>query len=169
MRIAVSGKSGCGNTTVSKMLAASLNLSFINYTFRSMAEELGLDLRDVLAMAEGDDSWDKRLDERQIELSKRGDCVVGSRLAAWLIPDASLRVFLRARSETRADRIQRREGGSLAEIVAFTEMRDRNDHERYKRIYGIDNDDLSSIDLVIDVDDLSPESIVALIAERARG
>jgi cytidylate kinase len=34
LRIAISGKSGCGNTTVSRMVAEKLGLRFINFTFR---------------------------------------------------------------------------------------------------------------------------------------
>ena len=43
MRIAISSKSGCGNTTVSKMLAEKLGYKMINFTFRQMAEERGVD------------------------------------------------------------------------------------------------------------------------------
>ena len=50
--------------------------------------------------------------------------------------------------------------------MAQTEMRDRNDSARYKRIYGIDNSDTSVADLVIDTDDRTPEEIVELISEK---
>ena len=39
LRIAISGKSGCGNTTVSGLLAQKLGIKLINYTFRQLAEE----------------------------------------------------------------------------------------------------------------------------------
>ncbi|MGN0906576.1 MAG: hypothetical protein ACI4NM_05455 [Bullifex sp.] len=50
--------------------------------------------------------------------------------------------------------------------MAQTEMRDRNDSARYRRIYGIDNGDTSVADLVIDTDDRTPEEIVAIIMEK---
>ncbi|MDR1566822.1 MAG: cytidylate kinase, partial [Treponema sp.] len=43
IRIAVSGKSGCGNTTVSRLVADALDLRFINFTFRSLAREKNMD------------------------------------------------------------------------------------------------------------------------------
>jgi len=43
IKIAISGRSGCGNTTISKMAADSLGLRFINFTFRSLAQERGLE------------------------------------------------------------------------------------------------------------------------------
>ena len=44
LRIAISGKSGCGNTTVSGMLAKTLGVTLINYTFRQLAAGKGMKL-----------------------------------------------------------------------------------------------------------------------------
>ncbi|MDR1862326.1 MAG: AAA family ATPase [Treponema sp.] len=164
LKIAISGKSGCGNTTVSRLLADSLELRFINFTFRSLAQEKGLELAEVLALAAKDDSWDREVDSRQVSLAREeGGCVLGSRLAIWMLPEADLKVFLTAGPETRAARIRTREGGSLEKIAAFTAERDRQDRERYIRIYNIDNDDYSFADLIIDTDVLSPMKITELI------
>ena len=164
VRIAVSGKSGCGNTTVSRILAETLKLRFINFTFRTLAEERGLEFRDVLALAEEDDSWDIEVDTRQVKLAREGGgCVIGSRLAIWMLPEADFKVFLTAAPETRAKRIQKREGGSIGDIAQFTAVRDRQDHERYLRIYKIDNDDYSFADLVIDTDKIKAPAIAKKI------
>ena len=170
IKIAVSGKSGCGNTTVSHLLAEALGLRFINFTFRTLAEERGLDLKEVLALAATDDSWDREVDFRQVELAREeGGCVLGSRLAIWMLPEADLKVFLTASPEIRAKRIQNREGGDLEDISEFTAERDRQDRERYMRIYGIDNNDHSIADLVIDTDNIEPEEIVAMITAKLEG
>lgn len=163
--IAISGKSGCGNTTVSKRVAEMLGHSFINYTFRKMAEERGKSLAEILALAEGDPSWDRLLDKRQVELAHSQDCVIGSRLAMWLLPDADLRVYLKARAEIRVDRIFAREGGNREEIAQFTAQRDIRDHRRYIETYGIDTDDLSSAHLVIDTERWDAEQIARIIAD----
>jgi cytidylate kinase len=168
LKIAVSGKSGCGNTTISRIVAEKLNLSFINFTFRSLAEERGMSLKEVLAAAAADDAWDREVDSRQTALARaaRG-CVLGSRLAIWMLGEADLKVYLKAAPETRARRIVLREGGDLRETAEFTVERDRQDRERYLRIYGIDNDDFSFADLVVETDPLNPEEIAALIAGAA--
>ncbi|MDR3114028.1 MAG: cytidylate kinase family protein [Treponema sp.] len=164
LRIAISGKSGCGNTTVSKLVAESLGLRFINLTFRNLAQEQGKALADILALAAEDDAWDKELDRRQVALAREeGGCVLGSRLAIWLLSEADLKVYLTARGETRAGRIMKREGGTLADIAAFTEERDRQDRERYLRIYGIDNDAYAFADLILNTDDLDPHRIAQRI------
>jgi CMP/dCMP kinase len=164
LKIAVSGKSGCGNTTVSRLLADALDIRFINFTFRNLAQEKGLSLKEVLALAAKDDSWDREVDTRQVEMAReQGGCVLGSRLAIWMLEEADLKVFLTAQAETRAKRIQGREGESLAAVAEFTASRDKQDHERYLRIYNINNDDYSFADLVIDTDDINPAEIVKLI------
>ncbi|MDR2517966.1 MAG: AAA family ATPase [Spirochaetaceae bacterium] len=167
-RIAVSGKSGCGNTTVSRIAAEKLGLRFINFTFRNLAEERGLSLKEVLDLAGADSSWDRELDRRQAALAREnGGCVLGSRLAIWMLPEADLKVYLKASGETRARRITRREGGDLAAVAAFTAERDRQDRARYLRIYQIDNDDFSFADLVIDTDHQGPAEIAGLIIDAA--
>jgi cytidylate kinase len=169
LRIAISGKSGCGNTTISRMVADTLNLRFINFTFRSLAEERNLTLKDVMERAAKDDAWDREVDRRQVAIAlENGGCVLGSRLAIWMLKEAGFKVYLRAKPETRAARIVKREGGSLEEVAAFTAERDRQDRERYLRIYQIDNDLYDFADLVIDTDDLDPAQIAALIVEGVR-
>ena len=159
-KITISGKSGCGNTTVSRILSEKLKIRFINFTFRSLAQEKGLDLKKILELAAKDDFWDREVDTRQVELAReKGGCVLGSRLAIWMLPEADIKIFLEASPETRAKRIQAREGGSLEDILKFTSERDRQDQERYKRIYKIDNDDHSFADLVIDVNTTGVEEI----------
>jgi cytidylate kinase len=167
-RIAVSGKSGCGNTTVSSLVSERLGLRFINFTFRSLAAEHGIDLAEVLRRAKSDDYWDRTVDARQVALARAdGGCVLGSRLAIWMLPEADLKVYLRATAATRVARIHRREGGDMAGIAAFTAARDHADQSRYRELYGIDTDDFAFADLVIDVDELDPEAIAGLIITAA--
>jgi len=169
IKIAISGRSGCGNTTVSKMIAETLGLRFINFTFRSLAQERGLDLKTVLELAAEDDSWDREVDSRQTELAREGGgCVLGSRLAIWMLEEADLKVYLDATALVRAQRIVKREGGSIEDVASFTAERDRQDHGRYLRIYNIDTDNYSFADLIIDTGKLTPEEITNVIVEKAK-
>lgn len=161
LKIAISGKSGCGNSTASKLLAQTLGLKLINYTFRNMAQEMGIEMRELCAMAEKDEKWDRDLDARQVEYANGGDCVLGSRLAIWLLPGADLKVYLTASGETRARRIAGRDDGLYEAVLAETLERDRRDRERYLRLYGIDNDKWQDLaDLVIDTTERKPSMII---------
>ena len=168
IRVAISGKSGCGNTTVSTLLSQKLNVNLINYTFRQLAEEKGITLAQVIENAKTDDSYDIFVDTHQVELALSCSCVLGSRLAIWMLKEADLKVYLYASPEVRAERILNREGGDLQQIKDFTSMRDEEDSRRYKKLYNIDNNDYSFADLVIDTAKYNPEQIVDLIVEELK-
>lgn len=165
LRIAISGLSGCGNTTVSTLLAEKIGIPCINYTFRSLAEEMHIPLKEVMQRAKGDFTFDRLVDQKQLEQAQLTSCVLGSRLAIWVLKEAQLKVYLAASSLVRAQRIYQREGGDLAAIQQFTAMRDADDTRRYKQLYGIDNTDYAFVDLCIDTEQHQPEAIVALIIE----
>ena len=165
MRIAISSKSGCGNTTVSTLLSEKLGYHMVNFTFRQMAQERGVDFWTFCRMAEDDYDIDRELDRRQVEMAmEQKDCILASRLAIWMLKEADLKVYLTATAETRAKRIYTREGGSLEERYKETVRRDENDTNRYKTIYGIDNSKPEECaDLIIATDDKTPDEIVSLI------
>lgn len=164
MRVAISGRSGCGNTTVSTFVAERMGYPLINFTFRNLAQERGVDFWAFCKMAEKDDSIDRELDARQVAMAlEQTNCVLGSRLAIWMLEDADLKVYLEASLEERVTRIHKREGGSWQDRLIETKRRDAYDTARYKRIYGIDNTDPTVADLVIQTDSLTPEQVAEII------
>jgi len=168
VRIAISGKSGCGNSTVSGLVADKLGLVLINYTFKSIAQEMGITFAEVCRRAEEDTCFDYKVDKRQVELANSNPCVLGSRLAVWLLKNADLKVYLEADPNTRAARIQKREGGEYDEIYKKTIERDRRDRARYLKLYDIDIDNYGFVDLVIDTRHKDPDKIAEIISNRMR-
>ena len=169
IKIAVSGKSGCGNTTVCNLIAKELDLPVINFTFRSLAQERGIDFKEVLELAATDDSWDREVDIRQVKLARESEgCVIGSRLAIWMLHEADLKVYLTATPEVRARRIAKREDDNPEKVAVFTAERDRQDHARYSRIYNIDTDKYDFVDLIIDTNNALPREIADVIIKKAR-
>ena len=166
LRVAISGKSGCGNTTVSGLLSEKLGIKLINYTFRQLAQEKNMTLAQVIEAAKNDDSYDKYVDKHQVELAMKESCVLGSRLAIWMLKNADLKVYLFASDETRASRVFNREGGDIEQIKAFTAMRDSEDTRRYKEFYDIDNNKYDFVDLFIDVNTKTPDQIVQEILDK---
>lgn len=167
LRIAISGRSGCGNTTVSRLLADCLGIKLVNYTFRSIAEEDGISFDEVCRRAEQSDEDDLRVDKTQVGLARKGPSVLGSRLAIWMLEDADLKVFLTGSPEVRAGRIQIREGGTLEDQMKITSDRDERDYDRYLKLYNIDTHDYSLADLVINTNRFDAEQIVGIIETAA--
>jgi cytidylate kinase len=163
LTIAISGKSGCGNTTVSRMLAERLGLRTVNYTFHDLARERGIAFDELCRLAEQDNRYDLYLDRRQVDLASGGGCVLGSRLAIWLLSGADLKVYLSASLLVRAARIASREGLDPAQAREGIELRDRRDHNRYLRLYSIDIDNYQFADLVVDTEKGDPAWVVQTI------
>ena len=150
VRIAITGKSGCGNTTVSRLVAEELGLRVINYTFKTIAEEMGISFEDLCILAESESRYDRELDRKQVELAAAPGCVLGSRLAIWFLADADFKVYLDGAARVRAARIAEREGLTQQQSLAATNARDKRDRDRYQRLYQIDVDDYDFADLIVD-------------------
>ncbi|HUX12151.1 MAG TPA: AAA family ATPase [Spirochaetia bacterium] len=168
LKIGISGKSGCGNTTVSRLVAERLGIKMINYTFKQIAVERSMDFMELCRLAQTDSSWDLYLDRRQIEMANEVDeCVLGSRLAVWLLENADLKVYLTAPIEVRAARIQQRDNGLVESVLQETLARDRSDHERYLKLYGLDNNKYEFVDLIVNTEHLEPQEVAQIIIRAA--
>jgi cytidylate kinase len=166
-RVAISGKSGCGNTTVSRLVADRLGLVVINYTFKNLARDKGMSFEEIALLAETDPQYDLTIDRMQVQLAERGGCVLGSRLAIWLLRDSAFTVYLKAPLQVRAQRIALREGKDPTIALKETEERDRRDHDRYSRLYGYDINTYDFAALVVDAATLSQEEVAAEIVAHA--
>ena len=150
-RIAISGKSGCGNSTVTRLVAEELGLRIINYTLKDMAAEKGISFDEMVELANSHPPrYDLELDRKLVEMAAAPGCVLGSRLAIWLLEDADLKVYLEAPPEVRARRIAQREGVRFEKAYRAMVRRDELDRERYRKIYRIDVDRYDFADLVLD-------------------
>jgi cytidylate kinase len=167
VRIAISGKSGCGNSSVSRLVAQRLGLRVINYTFKDLAKDRGMSFEDVCRLAETDPQYDLTIDRMQVQLADEGGCVLGSRLAIWLLRDSAFTVYLRAPLEVRAARIAKREGKDPAVALRETDERDRHDADRYERLYGYDVDRFEFAALVVDTEAITQEQVAQEIVEHA--
>ncbi len=169
MRITISGLSGCGNTTATRNVAKALGLKVINYTFRDLARDLGLPFEKLQAMAKKDPVYDYLLEFRQISFAEQEkDCVVGTRLAGWVIDHVDLRVWLHASPEARAWRIAKREGKPFKAVLEYTNKRDKENALRYRKHYGIDLNDRDGYDLIVNTEYLTADQVSALIVAAAK-
>jgi cytidylate kinase len=165
LRIAISGKSGCGNSTVSRLVADRFGLPMINYTFKDLARDNGMSFEEVCAKAEQGPDFDYLIDRMQVEMAGKGACVLGSRLAIWLLRDTAFTVYLDAPPEIRAARISVREDIPYSLSLEKMLARDKRDRDRYQRLYDWDVDDYSFARLVIDAGSLDPEAIADRIVK----
>jgi cytidylate kinase len=170
LKIAISSHSGCGNTTATNNVGTTLNLEVVNYTFRDLAQDLDLPFEEVQQQAAQSRIYDFLTDLNLMRASLRPRVVVGSRLAGWLV-DADLRVWLHAPLEARAKRIFQREPDKHAgyeSVLYRTLQRDEQNRKRYLEVYGIDINDRSDFDIIINTEKLTAEQVSSLIVAAAR-
>lgn len=166
MKIAISGLSGCGNTTTSTVLSKKLGFPLVNFTFRNLAKEKGMSLEELSEKAKYNSDIDKELDTRQASMARENEnAILASRLAIWMLPEADVKVYLEASEKTRAERIMKREGGSLEYQIETTRKRDEENYNRYLNIYGIDCEKYDFADLVIQTDDKTAEQVADIVLE----
>jgi predicted cytidylate kinase len=132
--------------------------------FRDMAIERNLTLPEFGEMALQNSEIDKELDRRIVAIAReKKKLVLEGRLAAHMLHlngIKSFKVWIDADISTRADRISGREGKPQGYVMEEIRVRQKCEHDRYEKIYGIDLDSLAVYDHVVHSDNMTPEEIV---------
>lgn len=166
MIIAIGGKHGTGKSTCAKALAEAYGLRYVSAgeTFRRIARERGISIGELSKLSEEDPSIDRLVDEKTREEARKGDVVLEGQLAPWLA-EGSLKIYVTAPTKERILRISMRDSLSYEEAERETIRREASEKKRYEEYYGIDVDDLSIYDLIVDTGLFSKEETVKILKE----
>ena len=173
MLITISGLPGSGTTTVSRLVASALHLDRVpgGEVFRELAAESGMSLAEFGEHAQHHPEIDRELDDRLTARAREGSCVIESRLAGWLATRAgvvAVRVWVDCDDEVRAARVAERDGTTAEQALGDNADRAALEHARYLAVHGIDLDDRSAYDLVLDSTSTSAQTLADQVVERAR-
>jgi predicted cytidylate kinase len=171
--ITVSGPPGSGTTTTAQHVAARLEVELVpgGEVFRAMAAERQLTLAQFGRYAADHPEVDAELDRRLADRARAGDVLIESRLAAWIARNEGLTAvtaFLDCAPAVRARRVAGREGIDVEQALADNAERQQVERRRYIALYGIDIEDLSVYDLVLDSGALAPAELAARVVDAAR-
>ncbi len=163
--ITVSGLAGSGTTTLCRNLARYYGFKHIyaGLIFRQMAKEMGMTLHEFQEYAELHPEIDREVDRRQVEAAEECNVVIEGRLAGWMVKRADLKIWLDAPMRVRAERVARREGTTVEEAFMAIAEREKGNRKRYLNLYGIDVEDLSIYDLIIDTSKWGPGGVFAIV------
>ncbi|HDO20577.1 MAG: AAA family ATPase [archaeon GB-1845-036] len=153
--ITVSGPPGSGKTRHAKKIAEIFGLRYfsIGRYFREMAENKGLKLEKFHEEAEKDSRFDREADNITIREAKRGNVVLDGHLTGWMAKKyADIKIYLTAPIEARAKRVAKRDKKTFEEALKEVKIREESNRKRYLKFYGIDLNDLSIYDIIINTD-----------------
>lgn len=131
--------------------------------FRERVAQLGVSLEEMTRIAAGDDSFDRFLDDRAKEETRRGGVVLDATLSGWVAVDPDLRIYLTAPLGVRVRRIAEREGRSAEEVERETRLREEAELERFRRYYEYDVGDLSIYDLVLNTELFDADGVAHIL------
>ena len=171
LMICVCGPSGAGKGTLGKQISEMLDISLYSAGdfFRKIADDKGLTVEELSEQA--DKQTDLEVDRRTLEKGLNEDCVIESRISAWVMGSyADFTVYVTAELEERAKRVKKdlkdreaEETGRLEEVKNRIKKRDQDNRDRYKDYYSIDMKDSSRFDMVIDNTDMALEEQKQLV------
>jgi cytidylate kinase len=178
--IVISGWPAVGKTTIACKLAEEFDIVMYNGgdILKMLAEEDKgysvkrddwwdtIEAKKFMEERNSDPSFDKKVDDKLIQIVKKGGAVITSYTLPWLVVDESIiiiKFWLRGSPENRAKRMANRDGISFAEAERITKLRDEENKRIYYRLYGFRfGEDLTVFDYVLNTDRLSLDSLVEI-------
>lgn len=177
LAIAISGLPGSGKSTVAEKLAEKLEMRKVSGgdALRELAIEEGYEPggedwweteagKDFLNLRGADDTFDKKVDNKLLEMAKEGNIILDSWTMPWLL-SFGFKVWIKADEKIRAKRVAGRDSISFDQALKSIKEREKKTFSIYKEIYDIEiGKDFSPFDLVISSDELTPEKIVNILS-----
>jgi cytidylate kinase len=175
--VCICGPSGAGKGTLGSFVAEELGIDYYSAgdLFRGIAKEKGLSVEELSEKA--DKQTDVEVDRKTLEKGLNQDCVIDSRIAAWVLGSYSdFNVYVTADLKERAKRMmedlgnrKNEEGASeLEKAKEIIKKRDKDNRERYEEYYGIDMSNREIFDMVVDNTDMSIEKQEELVGKAVR-
>jgi cytidylate kinase len=178
--IVISGWPAVGKTTIACKLAEEFDSVMYNGgdILKMLAEDKGYSVKGddwwdtaeakkFMGERKSDPSFDKKVDNKLIEIVKKGGAVITSYTLPWLVLEESvviiIKFWLRGSPENRAKRMANRDDISFAEAKSIIKLRDEENKRIYYRLYGFRfGEDLAVFDYVLNTDRLSLDSLVEI-------
>lgn len=174
------GMPAAGKTAAANIISQKLHIEALGIgdMLKEMALERGYkvtgegwwDTPDGIKFLEerkGNSDFDKEADRRLLQKIEKGNIVVTSYTAPW-ISKKGIKCWLDATPETRAKRMSVRDGMSIEKAIEVVRIRDRENYQLYKKMYGIElGKDMKPFNIIVDANTITPEQVAEEIIKEA--
>jgi cytidylate kinase len=177
-KISITGILGSGKSTVCKELTGRYGFRYFSTGViqRELAVKMGMSTYELNKYSETHPEIDGLIDGELINLSDSPDDIVIDSRMAWHFVKDTFKVYLLTDETVAAERVMRAQRGpseryaDTAQAREFLKARRVSENLRYKQTYGVDCDDLTNFDLVIDTTNdapvVPPEKIAEIIISK---
>ena len=167
MIVTITGLPGSGKTSVAKELAKHLHLKHYSMgdIFRAIAKKRKVSVLTLTKQGKLADYLDR---EQQRIAKKNKNCIIDSRLGAYLIKNSNVRIYIYATLKTRVNRIAKRDKMSYKKALHETLSRERQELNHYRKEYNIDYRCKKLYNIVINTEGLSVEETTRKIITKIK-
>jgi len=118
-----------------------------------------------LEQREKNSEFDKKVDEKLVELFKGGGMVITSYTLPWLVENG-IKIWLAASHDSSSKRMQNRDKMSSKEAFEVTKERYDKNKSLYKKLYDFNfGEDISVFDAIINTDNLTAKQVIEISKE----
>jgi cytidylate kinase len=175
LSIVISGWPAVGKTTIAAELAKEFRLEIYNGgdILKMLAGEHGYsisgkdwwdteDAKKFMIERKSNPSFDKEVDQRLVEIVKKGNVVITSYTLPWLVKDA-VKFWLKGSQSNRAKRMAYRDNISLEDAKNIINLRDEDNTKIYHQTYGFNfGEDLAIFDFALNTDLMSLDDLIVI-------
>jgi cytidylate kinase len=174
--ICICGLSGSGKSTQAKIIAKKYRLK--NYSggdaLKALAIEKGYKPQEhgwwesneglrFLKMRSQDLKFDNLIDNKLLEIAKKGNVILDSWTMPWLL-ETGFKIWLGASFQKRAERIAKRDSISVDEAFIALKSKEGKTKSIYKKLYGFKlGEDFTPFDMILDTEHLNIEDVTQVL------
>ena len=179
MLIIVSGFAGSGKSSLADSLGKELKLKVVHASalLRQMSIE-GVsalknaspekiqdwwesdEAKEFMKKRMEDESLDRALDKRLMEIAKKGNVILDSWTIGYLYKGKAFKIWLDASAETRAKRVSERDKLDFQKVVQKIKNRDSETKALYERLYNFRmGEKLDQFNLSLKTDNMSKKQV----------
>ena len=176
--VCISGLAGTGKSTLAKQIAKKYNLNYYSGgdALKELAAEEGYNSQmngwwespeglKFLAKREKDLTFDKLVDEKLIEFSKKGEVLLDSWTMPWLL-NSGFKIWLAASEDKRTERIANRDKLTIQQARKVLREKETRTKKIYRKLYGFKlGEDFDPFHIIIDTEKLTAKEVFEILCQ----